>query len=100
MLSRRHFGLYVLIAGLIACVSSGLALDLRLPMTNPLTPPQVVYHLTLEEAMQRAITTNKGLALANLDIHANREATAAARAEWFCPRKLLRIMRRSSEERI
>ncbi|AGA30269.1 TolC family protein [Singulisphaera acidiphila] len=83
MLAPHRLILLATGAGLIACAATTRAQDALLPGPHRLTPPQVVYHLTLEDAKQRAITTNKGLELANLGIQANREATAAARADYL-----------------
>ena len=57
--------------------------DAPLSGRNPVAPPQPVVHLTLEDAKQRALSTNKGLGLANLGIMEKREATAAARTDYL-----------------
>jgi outer membrane protein TolC len=57
--------------------------DAPLPAPNPVAPPQPAVHLTLEDAKQRALSTNKGLGLANLGILEKREATAAARTDYL-----------------
>src|SRR5262249_13233402 len=57
--------------------------DALLPRPNPLVPPQAVYHLTLEDAKQRALATSKGLGLAHLGIYEKAEATAAARTDYL-----------------
>ena len=59
------------------------AQDALIPGPNPLVPPQAVYHLTLEDAKQRALATSKGLGLANLAIGEKGEVTAAARTDYL-----------------
>jgi outer membrane protein TolC len=50
---------------------------------DPLAPAPPSYHLTLEEAKQRALSTSRELGLANLGIQEKREATAAAKADYL-----------------
>jgi outer membrane protein TolC len=59
------------------------AQDALVPGPNPHIPPRPVYRLTLEDAKQRALATSKGLGLAGLAVGEKREATAAARADFF-----------------
>jgi outer membrane protein TolC len=59
------------------------AQDAPLPLPIPSPPGNLEYHLTLEDAKQRALSTSKGLALANLGVQEKREATAAARTDYL-----------------
>lgn len=60
-----------------------LAAPLPNPVAAPTAPIQGTYHLTLEEAKQRALDTSKGLVLGNLGVQEKREATAAARTDYL-----------------
>jgi outer membrane protein TolC len=51
------------------------------PARGPASP--AAYHLTLDDARQRALATNPGLGLANLGIREKAEATAAARTDYL-----------------
>ncbi len=66
-----------------ASVTPALAQDALIPGPNPGTTSSGVYHLTLEDARQRALATSQGLGLANLGIHEKGEATAAARTDYL-----------------
>jgi outer membrane protein TolC len=57
--------------------------DAPLPEPIPSVPAHIEYHLTLEDAKQRALSTSKGLGLVNLAIREKQEATAAARADYL-----------------
>jgi len=79
---------------LVSCVILVLALanpaglraqDALIPGSHPLVQTQDVgvYHLTLEDAKQRALATNKDLGLAHLAIKEKGELTAAARTDYL-----------------
>ncbi len=59
------------------------AQDALVPGPPPLVQPLGVYHLTLEDAKQRALVTSKGLGLANLAIKEKAELTAAAKTDYL-----------------
>src|SRR5262249_25621804 len=67
----------------LAVCSRVTAQDALVPGPNPVVAAPGVYHLTLEDARQRALATSKGLGLAHLGIHEKREATAAARTDYL-----------------
>ena len=71
------------LVALIASVRSGPCPGCVIPGPNPGAPSPAVYHLTLEDAKQRALATSKGLGLANLGIGEKGEATAAARTDYL-----------------
>lgn len=73
------------IVGLMIATSSPgtKAQDALLAGPPLLVSPQPVYHLTLEDAKQRALATSKGLGLAHLGIQEKREVTAAARTDYL-----------------
>jgi outer membrane protein TolC len=74
---------YAIFAVVIACCTTVTAQDALVPGPKPFVPSQTVYHLTLEDAKQRALATSKGLGLANLGVQEKREATAAARTDYL-----------------
>lgn len=83
MRNAHRFVKLPIFAIVLTFCSRAVAQDAPLPGSHPILPPQGVYHLTLEDAKQRALTTSKGLGLANLAIGEKREATAAARADYL-----------------
>src|SRR5262245_31607618 len=83
MRASHRFILHASLVIPLACSASASAQDAALPRAEPLAASQPVYHLTLEEAKQRALSTSKGLGLANLGVREKREAIAAARADYL-----------------
>src|SRR5262245_25786596 len=83
MRASRHLIAYAIISVMIGGSSTVTAQVAPLPDPTPPVPQQNVYHLTLEDAKQRALATSKGLGLANLGIQEKREATAAARTDYL-----------------
>jgi outer membrane protein TolC len=83
MPSARRLVWQATLALVLASSPRANAQDALIRGPDPLVPPQPVHHLTLEEAKQRALSTNKGLALGNLGIREKREATAAARTDYL-----------------
>ena len=63
--------------------NSAFPQDVLIPRQNQVVPSPTVVHLTLDDAKQRVITTNKGLVLANLGIREKGEITAAARTDYL-----------------
>ncbi|SIO58402.1 Outer membrane protein TolC [Singulisphaera sp. GP187] len=68
---------------LLLCAGTASAQDALLPGSNRLAPGQTVYHLTLEDAKQRALVTSKGLGLAKLAMREKGEVTAAAKTDYL-----------------
>jgi outer membrane protein TolC len=68
---------------ILNCASALVAQDALLPTPNPAIPTQPAYHLTLEDAKRRALTTNKELGLASIGIQEKREGTAAAKTDYL-----------------
>jgi outer membrane protein TolC len=83
MPSARHLVLHASFAFALVFALRAKAQDALIPGPNRPVPAQAVYHLTLEDAKQRALATSKGLGLANLGIQEKREATAAARTDYL-----------------
>jgi outer membrane protein len=74
---------YAAFASVLAPVPRATAQDAPIAGATPVVPIQAVYHLTLEDAKQRALAANKELGLATLGIREKREATAAARTDYL-----------------
>jgi outer membrane protein TolC len=83
MPARRRFFLYATLAVSLAQGTTAIAQDAVIPAPNGVAPSPGPYHLTLEDAKQRALATSKGLGLANLGVLEKGEATAAARTDYL-----------------
>jgi len=70
-------------AATIGYSAQATAQDVLIPTPNSVVAPQPAYHLTLEDAKQRALATSKGLELANLGVREKHEVTAAARTDYL-----------------
>jgi len=75
--------LYATFAAGIARGVPALAQDALIPPPDRAASSPAVYHLTLEDAKQRALVTSLGIGLANLGIGEKAEATAAARTDYL-----------------
>jgi hypothetical protein len=74
--------LYASLAIVLACSTRGSAQDAARPGAEPLAPSQPVYHLTSEDAKRRALASSERLGLAKLGVPEEREAIAAALADY------------------
>jgi outer membrane protein TolC len=83
MLGPRRLILQATLVASIASLTPTFAQDALIPSSSPIAPSSVGYHLTLDDAKQRAIATSKGLALASLGINEKGEATLAARTDYL-----------------
>ncbi|WP_422924695.1 TolC family protein [Singulisphaera sp. PoT] len=73
----------LVVLALLAIGLEARAQDALIPGASVPVPPQGVYHLTLEDAKQRALTMNKELGLADLGVREKAEATAAAKTDYL-----------------
>jgi outer membrane protein TolC len=64
-------------------VVAAQAQDALIPPPVPAPAAPVVYHLSLEEAKQRALASNQGLNLARLSLHEKSIAIAAAKKDYL-----------------
>jgi outer membrane protein TolC len=83
MSAAQRFVLHASFALALAISTGVMAQDARLPEPIPSNPEPNALQLTLDDAMQRALATSKGLGLANLGVAEKREATAAASADYL-----------------
>ena len=87
MSALRYVIVHITLAAAIASTTAIADDPLKLaPIPHSPLPPAAAgsgYHLTLEDAKQRALATSQGLGLAHLGIHEKHEATAAARTDYL-----------------
>ena len=83
MLAARRFVLLATSLFSLAAPAGVDGQDASLTGPHPAIPPRPVFHLTMEDAKQRALATSKGLGLANLAIREKGEVTAAARTDYL-----------------